>query len=200
MTSTYWNERYSADDLAYGHAPNDFLVSMADRLPSSGKAVDIGAGEGRNALFLAARGLNVLAVDQSEVGMQKAQRLAAERGLTLRTQAVDLQDFDAEANSLDVVTSIFCHLPATLRAAVHQRIAKWLKPGGVLVLEAYSPDQIQRGTGGPKDPALLAPLEVLLSELNGLQIEHEAALIRNVTEGQYHTGEASVVQVVARKA
>jgi cyclopropane fatty-acyl-phospholipid synthase-like methyltransferase len=199
MSNTYWDERYSGDDLAYGQAPNDFLASMADRLPSGGQALDIGAGEGRNALFLASRGLNVLAVDQSGVGMRKAQRLAQERGLTLRTQAVDLQDFDAEPNSFDVVSSIFVHLPQALRAALHRRARAWLKPGGMFLLEAYAPDQIERETGGPKDPALLASLEVLLAELKGLVIEHQAALVRNVTEGRFHTGEASVVQVVARK-
>ena len=199
MSNTYWDERYSGDDLAYGEAPNDFLASIAGRLPSVGHALDIGAGEGRNALFLASLGLDVLAVDQSEVGMQKAQRRAQQRGLKLRTQAVDLQDFDTEPNSLDVVSSIFVHLPRALRAAVHKRACAWLKPGGMLVLEAYAPDQIQRGTGGPKDPALLAPLEVILSELVGLEIEHQAALVRNVFEGRFHTGEASVVQVVARK-
>ena len=199
MSSTYWNERYSGDELAYGEAPNDFLSSMADRLPSSGRALDIGAGEGRNALFLAARGLNVLAVDQSEVGMRKAQRLAQERGLALRTQAVDLQHFDAEADSFDVISSIFVHLPEELRAAVYRRVGTWLKPGGMFLLEAYAPDQIERGTGGPKDPSLLASLEVLLNELDGLEIEHQAALVRNVSEGRFHTGEASVVQVLARK-
>lgn len=131
--------------------------------------------------------------------MQKAQRLAQERGLTLRTRAVDLQDFDAERNSFDVISSIFVHLPATLRAAVHKRVGDWLKPGGVFLLEAYAPDQIERGTGGPKDPSLLASLETLLDELAGLEIEHEAALVRNVSEGQFHTGEASVVQILARK-
>ena len=119
MSAEFWDQRYSGDELAYGDAPNEFLASMADQLPTSGDALDIGAGEGRNALFLASRGLNVLAVDQSEVGMQKAQRLAQERGLTLRTQAADLQDFDAEHNSFDVISSIFVHLPAMLRAVVH---------------------------------------------------------------------------------
>ncbi len=199
MSNTFWNERYSGDELAYGEAPNEFLSSMAERLPTSGDALDIGAGEGRNALFLASRGLNVLAVDQSEVGMQKAQRLAGERGLALRAQAVDLQEFDAEPNSFDVVSSIFVHLPRALRAAVHKRIGTWLKPGGTFLLEAYAPDQIERGTGGPKDPSLLAPLEVILGELNALQIDHQAAMIRNVSEGRFHTGEASVVQVLARK-
>jgi len=200
MSNTFWDQRYSGDDLAYGKAPNDFLSSMAERFPGSGNALDIGAGEGRNALFLASRGLNVLAVDQSAVGMQKAQKLAQERGLALRAQAVDLQDFDAEPHSFDVISSIFVHLPATLRAAVHKRVAAWLKPGGVFVLEAYAPDQIARGTGGPKDPLLLAPLEVILGELNALKIEHQAALVRTVSEGRFHTGEASVVQILARKS
>lgn len=199
MSSAFWNQRYGGDGLAYGEAPNDFLARMAERLPKSGQALDIGAGEGRNALFLASRGLDVLAVDQSEVGMQKAQRLAAERGLALRSRAVDLRDFDAENNSFDLVSSIFVHLPATLRAAVHGRVGAWLKPGGVFLLEAYSPEQIRRDTGGPKDPSLLASLEVILGELTGLQIEHQAALERDVSEGRFHTGKASVVQVLARK-
>jgi SAM-dependent methyltransferase len=199
MTKPFWDERYSSAELVYGEAPNEFLAMMADRLPMSGDALDIGAGEGRNALFLASRGLRVLAVDQSEVGMQKAQRLAQARDLALRTQAVDLQEFDVEDNSFDIISSIFVHLPATLRAAVHERAQAWLKPAGVFVLEAYAPDQIERGTGGPKDRALLAPLDVLLRELDGLSIEHQAALVRNVSEGRFHTGEASVVQIVARK-
>lgn len=199
MSTTFWDQRYSGDGLVYGEAANEFLTAMADRLPKSGHALDIGAGEGRNALFLASRGLDTLAVDQSAVGMQKAQRRAAERALKLRTQAADLSDFNAEPGSLDVVTSIFVHLPGSLRALVHQRIATWLKPGGVYLLEAYAPDQLNRTTGGPKDPALLAPLEVILAELGGLNIEHSAALIRNVTEGSFHSGEASVVQVLARK-
>ena len=200
MSSTFWDERYGGDDLIYGRAPNEFLASTADRLPRSGHAMDIGAGEGRNALFLASLGLDVLAVDQSEVGMQKAQRLALERGLTLRTQAVDLQHFDALPDSFDVISSIFVHLPASLRAAVHGRLHSWLKPGGVFLLEAYAPDQLKRNTGGPKDALLLAPLEVILRELDGLKIEHQASLLRVVSEGQFHTGEASVVQVVARRA
>ena len=199
MSSQFWDERYSGEQLVYGEAPNGFLASVTGRFPSSGRALDIGAGEGRNALFLAACGLDVLAVDQSSVGMRKAERLARERGLGLRTQAVDLSDFDAEPESFDVVSSIFVHLPAALRSAVHQRIRSWLRPGGVFVLEAYAPDQLTRGTGGPKDPALLAPLEVIVGELEGLRIEHQSALVRDVTEGQFHTGEASVVQVLARK-
>jgi SAM-dependent methyltransferase len=200
MSSTFWDHRYAEDELAYGEAPNGFLVSVGGRLPRTGRALDIGAGEGRNAMFLASLGLDVLAVDQSEVGMQKAQRRARERGLMVRTRAADLNDFEAPPGSFDVVSSIFVHLPAALRAAVHGRIGPWLRTGGVFVLEAYAPDQIERGTGGPKDPGLLAPLDVIVRELEGLEVEHGATLVRDVTEGRFHTGEASVVQVVARRA
>ncbi|MCY2968955.1 MAG: class I SAM-dependent methyltransferase [Planctomycetota bacterium] len=199
MSSSFWDQRYAGDELAYGEPPNEFLLSWSNQLPRAGSAVDLGAGEGRNALFLASLGLDVLAVDQSVVGMRKAARLADERGLRLRTQEIDLADFDVEHNSVDVVSSIFVHLPATLRATVHQRVAAWLRPGGLFVLEAYAPDQIGRGTGGPRDVELLAPLETVVSELHGLKIEHQAALVRNVTEGRLHTGMASLVQVVARK-
>lgn len=199
MSSEFWNERYGGAELVYGAAPNEFLQSVADRIPRQGTALDIGAGEGRNALFLASLGLDVLAVDQSDVGMAKAGRLAKERGLALRTQAADLREFDAEPESFDVVSSIFVHLPADLRAAVHANIVRWLKPGGVFVLEAYSPDQLARGTGGPKDPTMLAALPVLLHELKGLRIEHQASLVRRVVEGTFHSGEAAVVQILARK-
>lgn len=203
MSSTFWDERYGGDDLAYGEAPNEFLAAMSDRLPLKGRALDIGAGEGRNALFLASppRELDVLAVDQSAVGMQKAERLARQRGLRLRTQAADLQHFDAAPASFDVVSSIFVHLPPALRARVHKRVGVWLKAGGVFILEAYAPDQLERATGGPKDASMLPSLETLLAELDGtgLEFEHRAALVREVHEGRFHTGEASVVQLVARK-
>lgn len=199
MSSAFWNDRYAAADCVYGEAPNEFLVAMSPRLPKAGRALDIGAGEGRNALFLASLGLGVLAVDQSEVGLAKAQRLARERGLRLGTQAADLADFTAEPGSLDLVTSIFCHLPAALRQAVHARVHDWLRPGGLLLIEAYAPEQLRRDTGGPKDPALLASLDTLLSELSPFEILHHAALTRVVAEGRFHRGEASVVQVLARK-
>jgi len=202
MSSTFWDQRYSGNDFAYGEAPNEFLVQMADRLPNRGDALDIGAGEGRNAMFLALRGLNVLAVDQSEVGMHKALQRAKACALSLRTKAVDLRDLEAEPGSIDVVSSIFVHLPALLRATVHKRIGAWLKPGGLFLLEAYAPDQLERNTGGPKDPEMLASLESIVGELTGegkLFIEHQSALVRMVSEGRFHTGEASVVQVLARK-
>lgn len=199
MSSAFWNERYAASELAYGDSPNEFLAACAGRLPRAGRAIDIGAGQGRNALFLASLGLDVLAVDQSEVGMQRARALALERGLKLETIAADLRDFDAAAGAFAVVTSIFVHLPSELRARVHTGVTRWLAPGGVFVLEAYAPAQLERATGGPKDPGMIASLAQIVSELNGLTIEHQAEVVRTVREGSYHSGEACVVQVVGRK-
>lgn len=197
MQHDFWDQRYSGSELVYGEAPNEFLASMAHRFPTTGSALDIGAGEGRNAIFLASRGLDVLAVDQSTVGLQKAQRLAAQRGLRLATQVADLNDFNPPNASFDLISSIFVHLPSPLRATVYARLRAWLKPGGVFVLEAYAPDQLQRSTGGPKDPDMLPSLPTVLSELRDLKIEHQAALVRTVVEGSFHSGEASVIQVVA---
>lgn len=199
MQPEFWNQRYGAHDLVYGSEPNDFVAQVADRLPQRGSAIDLGAGEGRNAIFLAARGLDVLAVDQSDVGLQKAARLAGERGLTLRTEVADLDRFDAAPASIDVVTSVFVHLPQPVRAPLHARVRSWLRPGGVLVLEAFAPEQCARGNGGPSDPGRYASLDALLAELHGLEIEHAAAIVREVSEGVFHSGESPVVQVLARK-
>lgn len=199
MSTEFWNARYADSDLVYGEAPNEFLVAMAPRLPVSGAAVDIGAGEGRNALFLASLGLDVLAVDQSDVGLRKASTLAQQRGLKLRTQAADLSDFTCVPGSVSLVSSIFVHLPSALRKTVHTRVIDWLQPGGMLVLEAYSPEQLARDTGGPKDPQMLASLDTLLAELAGLEFLHSQALVRRVVEGKFHGGDAAVVQILARK-
>lgn len=202
MEQAFWDNRYAAG-LVYGEAANEFLVSMVSgRAARGATALDIGAGEGRNALYLASLGYRTLAMDQSVVGMDKALKRARDRGLpdgSLRAVAADLRDFQADPESFDLISSIFVHLPQGLRANVHANVARWLKPGGRFILEAYAPEQLARNTGGPKDLALLAPLDVMLSELNGLTIEHAARAVRVVVEGSYHTGEADVVQVVARK-
>lgn len=202
MPDPFWDDRYAKPDI-YGTAPNEFLAQNATLFPPRGRALDLGAGQGRNALFLASRGLQTLAVDQSEVGLRSARAAARARNLPLETQAADLNDFDSPPESFDVISSIFVHLPGALRRRVHARVAAWLKPGGLFILEAYAPEQLRRDTGGPKDPALLASLETILAELNTppgpLTIEHQARLSRVVAEGAFHTGEAEVVQVVARK-
>lgn len=161
-----------------------------------GPVLSLGEGEGRNAAFLAGLGHPVTAVDQSEVGLAKAQRLAAERGLTIETVSADLEHFLIEPGDWAGIVSIFCHLPRRIRVPLYAAAVRGLQPGGVLVLEAYTPQQIGRGTGGPQDPDMLVSLADLTEELAGLDLIHARELERDVREGEYHTGVASVVQVI----
>lgn len=190
-----WNERFAGPGYVYGKEPNDFLKSVAGRLPK-GKALCLGEGEGRNAVFLAQAGFEVTAVDASEVGLAKAQRLAAERGVTLTTVVADLADYAIAPGAWHAVVSIWCHLPPALRAKVHAAAVEGLAPGGAFVLEAYTPKQLQHGTGGPKQVELLMTLEGLRRELAGLDLVHAVELEREVREGTLHQGTSAVVQVL----
>jgi SAM-dependent methyltransferase len=193
-----WDQRYNTEDYVYGTRPNDFLVHVAGKMPL-GRTLCIAEGEGRNAVYLAELGHDVVAVDASTVGMQKAQRLARERGVVIETVVADLADYQIEENSLDAVVSIFAHVPPAIRRPLHRRIVNGLKPGGVLVLEAYTPDQIAYGTGGPPVAELTMSLQALEDELRGLEFTHAVELKRDVVEGSLHTGTGAVVQVVAIK-
>lgn len=193
-----WNERYNRPEYVFGTEPNDFLAEMAERIPP-GPVLCLAEGEGRNAVFLAGRGHEVTAVDQSAAGLAKANKLAAERGVTIRTVEADLGQFRIEPGAWDGIVSIFFHVPRELRAAIYRRVVAGLRPGGVFVLEAYTPEQIALGTGGPRDPNLMPTLALLTDELAGLEIEIGVERQREVIEGTGHTGLAHVVQVLARK-
>ena len=155
-----WNERYSGPDYAYGTEPNDFLAAVAARIPP-GRVLSIADGEGRNGVFLATLGYDVTAVDASTVGLAKAQRLAATRGVEITTIAADLADFVIAPDSWEGIVSIFCHLSPPLRRRVHQQVVRGLVPGGLYVLESYSLRQLGRGTGGPSSAELLPTLDAL---------------------------------------
>jgi len=193
-----WDERYASPEYVYGTEPNDFLVAMAAEIPR-GRVLSIADGEGRNGVFLATLGHDVTSVDASAVGLAKAEQLAATRGVHLTTQVVDLADYEIAPGAWAGIVSIFVHLPPPLRRRVHAQVVRGLAPGGVFILEAYSPDQVRHGTGGPSNPELLPTLDALRAELAGLEFAHAVALERDVQEGQFHRGRSAVVQVRARK-
>ena len=194
-----WDERYGKDALVYGDAPNDFLVEQAGLL-NGGNCLCLAEGQGRNAVWLAAQGLEVTAVDQSGVGMEKAQNLAETRGVQISTQVADLADYDLGHERWDNIVSIFGHLPSALRRDVHRRIVEALRPGGVFLLEAYTPDQLQTsGVGGPPDADMLPTLRDLTEELADLEVLIGHEIVRQSHEGDFHKGESAVVQFVARK-
>ena len=134
--AAFWDARFRESGFAYGDQPNDFLKEQAAGLPP-GRALCLAEGEGRNAVHLAQLGHSVLAQDLSGVGLAKAMRLAASRGVTIETLHGDLAAFDPEPASADLVVAIWMHLPPPLRAETHRRAVAALRPGGHLILEAY---------------------------------------------------------------
>ena len=198
-TRDFWNEKFANTEYAYGTEPNDFLVSAVTKL-KRGATLSLAEGEGRNAVWLAQQGFTVSAIEQSQKGVAKTLRLALQRGVIVMAERGELETFHIQPNSWDLVVSIFAHTPQELRRKLHRQVVAGLKPGGVFVLEAYTPAQIANNTGGPKDAALMPTAELLRSELAGLVFDRIEEVERDVVEGSLHTGTAHVVQVVAHRA
>lgn len=193
-----WDERYAGEKYAYGTEPNDFLREAFAAVPKP-KVLSLAEGEGRNAVFLAKQGYAVTAVDGSSVGIEKAKRLAASQGVDVEFIHADLAEYDFGENCWGGIVSIFCPLPPALRKLIYKRVEVGLKPGGVFLLEAYTPEQLKHKTGGGDSVELMQSVQSLRAELPGLQFEHLLELEREVFEGVYHTGLAAVVQALAKK-
>ena len=193
-----WDERYSAEEYAYGTTPNDFLAEKVSCIPK-GKVLSLAEGEGRNAVFLAKQGYSVTAVDASLVGLNKARKLAEKNDVVVEFIHADLADYDLGENKWEGIVSIFCPLPSSLRKELHKKVMAGLKRNGVFLLEAYTPDQLKHGTGGGNSVDVMQSEESLSLELAGLKFQHLIELERYVIEGIYHTGIGSVVQAIATK-
>ncbi len=196
--ATTWEQRYGRESYLYGTEPNDFLRESMPLLPT-GTALCLAEGEGRNAVFLAEAGYEVSSVDLAEAGVRKTRRLAERQGVQVAAVAADLAEYELGFERWDLVVSIFAHMPPAIRGDLHRRVVASLKPGAAFLLEAYTPDQVGRGTGGPPSAELTMTLDVLRRELVPLEFTHAAELERSVLEGDGHTGPGAVVQVIARK-
>lgn len=196
--AAFWNNRYGAAGYVYGTTPNEFLVEVAGHIPA-GPVLCLAEGEGRNAVHLARLGHAVTAVDQSATGLAKAAALAGKNAVALTTVVADLADYAITPGAWAGIVAIFMHLPPALRATVLARAAAGLRPGGVFVLECYTPAQLAFNTGGPRDLALLPTLALLRAELPGLELLHGCELERDILEGDGHTDRGAVVQVLARR-
>lgn len=192
-----WNERYSGSDFVYGTEPNSFLAENSNIL--YGPVLSLAEGEGRNAVFLASLGLVVHGVDGSEVGLTKAQTFARTRGLVIQTEMADLATYIPQERFYGSVVSISAHLPSKIRNRLYPLVERCLKPGGIILLEAYAQGQLARDTGGPKDPDMLMSRVQVEREFPNCEPILSQELDREVNEGKYHTGMASVVQFIAIK-
>lgn len=198
-----WNEKFDRPDHLYGTEPNDFLKGSFDWIPKPGKVISLGEGEGRNAVFLAQMGYEVFAVDSSSVGLDKTRKLALEKGVQVFTEEADLKSFDLGIGKWDGVVMIFCHLPSSLRVPLWNRISKSLKRGGVLLIELYSPQQLDatragRSIGGPKDLDLMVTVDEICTAFPAAEFKVLRAVDRDIHEGIGHRGPSHTVQVLAR--
>lgn len=197
-----WDQRYNEAGFVYGVEPNDFLKSECSRIPKGGKVLCLAEGEGRNAVFLAKQGYKVTAVDQSAVGLKKAQALAVECGVEITTVVADLSHYDLGQNIWDGIVSISVHVPPSLRKDLHRQAVSALKINGVFILEAFTERHIyMTGIGGPPPSSkeLFMSLEALESELNGLEFLIGIEVERHISEGKYHQGDSAVVQLIGCK-
>ena len=198
MDAEFWNQRYGTPQYIYGETPNSFVAEIASQIPA-GPVLCLAEGEGRNAVHLATLGHPVTAVDQSAAGLAKARRLAAARGVDIETVIADLENFTIEPGTWSGIVATFAHLPPAIRRPIHAQSVRGLRPGGVFVLEAYTPAQLAFNTGGPKSPELLMTLAGLRGELVGLEFLVGREIVREVIEGQGHTGRGAVVQILGRR-
>lgn len=193
-----WEQRFSTETYLYGTEPNDFLKSNISILPL-GETLCLADGEGRNSVFLASTGRQVSSVDLTQAGVDKTLRLAAERGVVVDAQQADLASYELGEERWDAIVSIFAHTPASVRIDLHRRVAASLRPGGVFLLEAYTPDQVGRGTGGPPSAELMMTAAELRRELASLELLSVEEIEREIFEGAGHSGVGAVVQVIAQK-
>lgn len=194
---SYWNQRYGGDGFIYGTEPNSFLAEHANMLV--GPVLSLAEGEGRNAVFLAKMGLKVHGVDGSKVGLAKAQMLAQSSSVEIQTEIADLGMFEPVANHYGSVISISAHLPSAVRNRLYPLVERCLKPDGIILLEAYSEDQLGRNTGGPNDLDMLMTCAKIEREFPNCQPIILREVEREVREGTSHTGMASVVQFIGKK-
>lgn len=194
----FWDERYSSDDFVYGKEPNEFFKSEIDKLPP-GNLLLPSEGEGRNAVYAAKLKWTVDAFDQSEKGKEKCELLAKENNVQINYTVADALEINLNENYYDMLALIFAHYPSRIRKQVHQKCIKALKPGGLLVLEAFNPLQLNNQSGGPKDIDMLYTTEILKDDFADLTIKYLEELSVDLSEGKHHSGKGDVVRVLATK-
>jgi hypothetical protein len=198
MSKDQWNSRYAAEEYIYGTYPNKYLETfLKGRHP--GRILFPAEGEGRNSVYAASLGWQVDAFDQSEAGMDKALRLASSKKTTINYSISSLEDWDSNGVSYDCIALIFVHLVPGIREAIHQKLISALKPGGFLVLEAFTKKQMPRTSGGPKNLELLFDAEELRLDFSELEMIDFCETEVEINEGTLHQGLADVVHLIAKK-
>lgn len=196
--NNFWDERYSTDEYVYGEEPNHFIRQQLQKL-RPGKILFPAEGEGRNAVYAATLGWRVSAFDLSIEGRRKALMLALKHNVFIDYTIGGFENTEFEAESFDCIALVFAHIHSSKRSEYHQKLLSFLKPGGKLIMESFSKEQILRDSGGPKNPDMLYSVEDMkhdFSTLSDLNIEKKET---DLKEGDFHIGTASVIRVVGTK-
>lgn len=196
----FWDVRFAGPEFAFGRAPNTFVTAEAGRLGSGARVLDLGAGEGRNAVFLARRGHEVTALDFATAGLARASAWAQAEGLDLEVVEADLGAWDAPEAAHDAVVCTFVHLLSQERPAMWEAIERTLRPGGVLLGEWFSPRNLTVGGPGPSKPDRLVSVAEVRDSLRGGRLDVCREVRRTLDEGPFLQGEAATVQVVFERA
>jgi cyclopropane fatty-acyl-phospholipid synthase-like methyltransferase len=194
-----WDERFSQAEPVYGEAPNGYLETQAYRLRPGMRVLVPADGYGRNGIWLAKQGFEVHTVDLSPVGVERARKAARDAGLEMTIELGDLTMWNWPVEEFEAVISIFLHLPAEQRAKIHTAMLRAVKPGGLVILEAFTPGQLQHASGGPKQVELLYSAEMLRRDFapaEALELEEKEI---QLNEGRMHSGPAAVVRAVFRR-
>ncbi len=198
-----WNERYSEPEYAYGESANEFLKRTLVKFPV-GTALFPADGEGRNSVFAASLGWNTFAFDISEQGQQKAKQLSDKKGVSIDYKVGALEQMSYQPNQFDALVLIYAHFPADQKSDCHKKLIKLLKPGGIVIFEAFSKAHLQYRAinpkvGGPDDLDTLFSIEEIKRDFEDFEFlllkEEEIEL----QEGKYHNGKGSVIRCIGQK-
>jgi len=194
MDRQAWDQRYSGEDLLWRADPNRFLVAQVRDL-APGRALDVACGEGRNAVWLAEQGWTVTGVDFSQVALDKARRLADQRGVMVEWVNADVVDWEPPRAGYDLVALLYLHLPEEQRRVVHTRAASALAAGGTLLVIGHDLTNLDEGYGGPQDSAVLFTPDDVAADLAGLDIVRAERVRRPVST---EAGEVDAIDALVR--
>lgn len=200
MSKEMWDGHYADEQYIFGTEPNVFLASQQSLLKPGQRALAVADGEGRNGVWLAQQGLHVVSVDFSAPAVEKARKLAAERGVEVERHVSDVMKWDWPQNAFDVVAAIFIQFASPeQRPHLFQRIKDSLKPGGYLILQGYTPKQLEYKTGGPPCAENMYTEALLRASFADMEIVHLREHEEFIAEGTKHYGQSALIDLVARK-
>lgn len=197
MVPLFWDQRYAENETVYGSEPNQFFKQFIDR-QKPGSILLPAEGEGRNAVYAASKGWKVDAFDFSSVAKAKALELARKKSVHINYNVTAIDQFKAK-EQYDAVALIYVHLPPELRARFHQEILKTIRPGGFLLLEAFSKEQLELESGGPRDAAMLYDAPSLCKDFQSLHMMTCYQKDLELDEGAFHKGPANVLRLTGQK-